>query len=259
MPVIFGHEIPVKALWIGGGLIAAAVAVMVFLRARAAGAAAQPPPAPPQADTGGYGGGGMTVSAPTDQVASDYQTQLQNAQLTSQNIANQYQQQLLTQQQTQFDFQQKQQNLLAPAYQQEQQSALAVQTHYNQAAANAQVSCPGSASVRTDPSTGQLYCRQKTSGGFLGIPLGDIGRTIQNAIGGVEAAAPTLGYQFAQQAASYYTGQLFPTGTRQQTQQAARPSQATVPFAQHTNPIPSGPAPTPVLNNPMAGIGYEVA
>lgn len=258
MPVIFGKEIPTKTLWIGGGLMAAAVALVVFLRARAANAAAAVAPAAQQ-DTSGYGGGGgMTVSAPTDQAASAYQDQLQNAQLQAQNIANQYQQQLMQQQQTQFAFQQKQQELLAPAMQAEEQSELAAKTHYFEHVAKGPIGCPGNTVLYTGPNDVQ-YCRQKTSGGFLGIPIGDASRALQNFVSGVEAAAPTIGYQTAQEAASYYTGKLFPTGTRQGSQQASRPPQATVPFAPQTNPIPAGPTPSPMPNNPMAGIGYEVA
>jgi hypothetical protein len=196
MPTIFGHEVPAKTLWIGGGLIAAAVAVIVFLRSRAA-ANASDNAAPQPADQGG-----MSVSAPTGAVANDYQQQVDNSQLEAQKIANQYQQQLMGQQQKQFDLQQRLAQALLPSQIALGQAQYARETHFEKAAAGAAVSCPGSASLRTDKD-GNLWCRQKTSGGFLGIPVGDIFRTVQNAIGGIEAAAPTLGYQVAQAAAGY--------------------------------------------------------
>src|SRR5690242_7359150 len=123
---IFGQEIERKTLIIGGGLIAAAVAVVVWLRARAASSASAEAPAP-QPDQG-YG---MSVPAPTGQVADQFQQQLDNSQLEAEKIANTYQRNLVTQQQRQFDFQQSQFEALAPAYQAEQRSEIAVQTHFN--------------------------------------------------------------------------------------------------------------------------------
>src|SRR5437870_7275591 len=100
MPVIFGHELKGKTLWIGGGLIAAAVAVVVFIRARAAASTpAQAAAAQPQDQ------GGMSVAAPTGQVAEQYQQQMQNSELEAQAIANKYQSNLVKQQETQFAFQ----------------------------------------------------------------------------------------------------------------------------------------------------------
>ena len=242
MPVIFGREVPTKTLWIGGGLIAAAVAVVVWLRARAAANAAAQPEAPQPSDQG-YGGG-MSIPAPTQQVADQYQQQMDNAQLEAQNIANRYQSNLVEQQQKQFAFQQSQMEALAPAYQAEQQSELAAQTHYYKAAAKAAVSCPGNASLRTAPD-GSLYCRQKTSGGFLGIPLGDVFRTVQNFVGGVEAAAPNIGYQTANQAAAYYTGKVFKAPVA-----GAQPAQRQQTY---TPPI----APTQISGGPQfSAIGY---
>ena len=207
---IFGQEIERKTLIIGGGLIAAAVAVVVWLRARAASTAtAEAPAAQPDQ---GYG---MSVPAPSGAVADQYQQQLDNSQLEAQKIANTYQSNLVTQQQKQFDFQQSIQQALAPAYLSEQSSELAVQTHFNTAASKAAVSCPGNASLRTGPD-GQLYCRQKTSGSFLGIPVGDIVRSVQGFVSGVEAAAPSIGYNAAQQAAAYETGRVFPLGAAKQ-------------------------------------------
>lgn len=200
---LFGQHIKHQTVWIAAG-VGGVIAVVLYLRARAAGAAPSAPA--PQPDPGA----GMSVGAPTGSVASDYQQQIDNAQLQAQTIANQYQSNLVSQQSKQFDLQQSLAEQLAPSVLQQQQASLAVQTHFDTAASKAPVSCPGSASLRTGPD-GQLYCRQKTSGGFLGIPVGDIFRTVQNFVGGVEAAAPTIGYQTAQQAAGYYTGQLFPS------------------------------------------------
>lgn len=101
MPVIFGHEVPAKTLWIGGGLIAAAVAVVVWLRARAASQAAaqaQPAPSPDQSGYGG-GGGGMTVAAPTQAAADQYTAQMAQDQLAAQGAAFQYLSSLSQQQQ----------------------------------------------------------------------------------------------------------------------------------------------------------------
>lgn len=100
MPRIFGHEVPAKTLWIGGGLIAAAVAVVVWLRARAASqVAAQGQPAQP--DTSGYGagGGGMTVAAPTQAAADQYTAQMAQDSLAAQGAAYQYLSSLAQQQQ----------------------------------------------------------------------------------------------------------------------------------------------------------------
>ncbi len=245
---IFGMDLDRKQLLIGGGLIAAAVAVVVFLRARAASQAAAADQTAPQPDQSQGAGGGMSIPAPTQGVADQYQQQLDNAQLQAQTIANQYQTNLVGQQQKQFDLQQRMAELLAPSVAAEQQSALAVETHYNKAAADTRLACPGNAGVATDPSTGQLYCRQKTSGGILGIPVGDVFRTFQNFLGGVEAAAPNIGYNTAQQAAAYYTGKAFPSpGTS-----AAKGNPAARPAPQ--KPIPSTPgiAPSPV----SVGHGY---
>ena len=231
---LFGHHIKHQTVWIAAG-IGAVIAVVLYLRARASAAeAAAPAPQPDQ-------GAGMSVAAPTGSVASDYQQQLDNAQLQGQTIANQYQSNLVSQQQKQFDLQQRMAELLAPDMLKQQQAALAVQTHFDTAASKAPVSCPGSASLRTGPD-GQLYCRQKTSGGFLGIPLGDFARTVQNFVGGVEAAAPSLGYQAAQQAASYELGQVFPTrpAAIPNPTVAARPVKANTPSPVTATPVPHG-------------------
>lgn len=237
---IFGHHVKHQTVWIAAG-IGAIIAVVLYLRARASAAAGAAAPAP-QPDQGA----GMSVAAPTGSVASDYQQQLDNAQLQGQSIANQYQSNLVSQQQKQFDLQQRMAELLAPDMLKQQQSALAVETHFNTALSKAAVSCPGNASLRSVPDAQgnpTYFCRQKTSGGFLGIPLGDIGRTIQNFVGGVEAAAPTIGYQAAQQAASYELGQVFPTkpAAIPNPTVAARPAAPVTPLSPVTaTPVPHG-------------------
>lgn len=202
---IFGQEIEKKTLWIGGGLIAAAVAVVVFIRARAAASAPQEAAQPQQQQDQGYG---MSVAAPTGQVADQYQQQLQNSELEANAIANKYQSNLVAQQQKQFDFQQSQMEALAPEYLDLARAQIGVETHFNKAASKAAVSCPGDASLRTGPD-GQLYCRQKTSGNIGPLPLGDLSRTLRGLVYGAEQAAPSIGYQAAKDAASYYTGKIF--------------------------------------------------
>lgn len=199
---IFGHEIENKKLLIGGGVVAAIVVVVMVLRARAAAASASDQSAAQSAadQAAAAQGAGMSVAAPTSDVASDYQTQLQNAQLQSANIANQYQQQLMQQQQTAFNFQQGIQQAIAPSIEAEQTAQNSAQAHYYQTVANTKITCPGAQGVAQSVSGG-LYCRQKTAG-FLGI--GQIGDAVQNALVGVETAAPTIGYNAANAAANFY-------------------------------------------------------
>jgi hypothetical protein len=196
---IFGHHFKHQTVWIGGGLIAAAIAVVVWLRARAAAAPAAGETA---ADPGGYG---MSVGAPTQGVADQYQQQLNQGEVEAQNIANAYQGELLRQSKAQFDFQQAQMEAVAPAYQNELKAELGAQEHYYKTVANTKISCPGGYGVAQDTS-GQLYCRQKTSG----IPIvTDLLRTARGLVYGAEAAAPSIGYEAAQNAAAYYTGKYF--------------------------------------------------
>jgi hypothetical protein len=232
MPVIFGREIPARTLWIGGGLIAVGVAVVVFLRARAASQAAAADQAAPQPDQSA----GMTVAAPTGQVADQYQQQLENASLQAQNIANQYQSNLVAQQQKQFEFQMSQEQALSPAELAFQKSQLAVQTHYNTAASKAAVSCPGNASLRTAPD-GSLYCRQKTSGNWGPIPVGDISRAVEGFASGVEAATPSIGFTAAQDAAKYELGKVFPASTLPQSNPSQAPRASTPPIAPTQTPF----------------------
>lgn len=88
---IFGHDIPKKTAFIGGGLIAAAVAVVVWLRARSASAAAaQAPPMPPP-DTSGASGGAMSIPAYTPAQADQYSNGMLQDQLAALGLATQYQ------------------------------------------------------------------------------------------------------------------------------------------------------------------------
>ena len=218
MPVIFGKEVSTKTMWIGGGLIAAAVAVIVFLRARASTAPQEAAGAQPAAD---YGYGGMSVSAPSQQAADSYQQQLQNADLEASALANQYQRNLITQQEKQFAFQQSQEELLAPAYRKAEEARLAAEEHYSRTVAKTKISCPKGQAIAQSPE-GQLYCRQKSSG----IPiLTDTLRTAEGIIYGAAAAAPSIGYDAARGAAAYYTGKVFKTAPVQKTAKPGVPTQ----------------------------------
>lgn len=207
MPVIFGQHLTTKTMWIGGGLAAAAVAAVVAIRARAG--ASEPPATAAATEDQGYGvGGAMSIGAPTQGVADAYSSQMSNAEQQAAALANKYQQNLIDQQQRQFDFQQRQMEALSGDYLERERSALAAETHYNKTVAKTRISCPGNGAVYQTVD-GQLACRQKTSGGFLGIPLGSAFRTVQGFFSGLEAAAPEIGYGAAKQAASYYTGKTF--------------------------------------------------
>ncbi len=202
---IFGQEVEKKKLLIGGGLLAAAVAVIVFLRARAAGASAQQAAPAPQEDAG-YGGG-MSVAAPSGQVASAYEQQMQNSELEASAIANKYQANLVTQQEKQFDFQQRMQDLLAPDILANERSELAVETHQNKTVAKTRIACPAGQALKGDPGNpGGLYCAGKGSG----LPvISDLWRSVQGLGRGVAAASPEIGYEASKSAASYYTGKVF--------------------------------------------------
>jgi len=205
---IFGKEIPTKTAWIGGGLMLAAVAVIVFLRARAGGGGAVVGEQP--TDEQGDFGGGMSIGAPSGAVADEYQSRLDQSEIEAQQIANTYQRNLVAQQERAFNFEQAQAELLAPNLMELEKARLGTETHYQKAAAKAAISCPGKASVRTDPATGQLYCREKTSG----IPVvTDLIRSVEGVVYGVRQAAPEIGYETAKQAAKYYTAREFGTSS----------------------------------------------
>jgi hypothetical protein len=221
MPVIFGHEVDKRTLWIGGGLMAVAIAVVVFLRAKAGAAANEEAGAPsqPQPDQG-YG---MSIGAPTGAVADGYQQQIDTAEEQAKVIANKYQSNLVQQQQTQFDFEQRQREQLAPDILANERSQLAVETHYNKTKANTRVSCPKGSGKALGPD-GEMYCRQKSSG----LPVvTDLIRTAHGLVYGAAAAAPSIGYDAAKAAAQYYMGKTFPTTAVVR----ARGSQSTPPIA----------------------------
>lgn len=203
-------------VWIG---LVGIVLLVLFLRARRGVAAGEPVPQPqPQGGGGGgYGGGGggyqsspqdtlqqqigyqqAQLALQTGQQQLDYEKRLQDLQLqglgsqleyqqAGQKLKEQYQQGLLP---SQISLGQSQ--LRTQEYEQ------GAQQHYLQAVQKAQVSCPGTASMRIDPTTGAPYCRQKTSGNILGIPVGSIFRTAQGVAQGAEAYAPQAGYNIAQ-------------------------------------------------------------
>jgi hypothetical protein len=166
MPVIFGHEVDKRTLWIGGGLMAVAIAVVVFLRAKAGAAANEEAGAPsqPQPDQG-YG---MSIGAPTGAVADGYQQQIDTAEEQAKVIANKYQSNLVQQQQTQFDFEQRQREQLAPDILANERSQLAVETHYNKTKANTRVSCPKGSGERSTPMVSCIVGRKVLA--FLSLP-----------------------------------------------------------------------------------------
>jgi hypothetical protein len=236
MPVIFGKEVPTKTLWIGGGLMLAAVAVIVFLRARAGGSASPSDDQPP-AEQGDFGGGGMSIGAPTGAIADDYQNRLNQSEIEAQQIANTYQRNLVAQQERAFNFEQAQAELLAPQLMEFEKARIGAETHYQKAAAKAAISCPGKASVRTDPATGQLYCREKTSG----IPVvTDLIRTAEGVVYGARQAAPEIGYNVAKDAAAFYSQKTFPTVSRPAPKQ---PTKQTVPTKRTRIYEPGGSTP----------------
>lgn len=216
MPVIFGHEVKASTLWIAGGLVAVGVAGILYIRSQGQApevAAAAPP------DTGGGGGGGggqvpVAVPAPTDQQAANYNTALQDIQLQAARFGLQQQQEQAREQKAQFDlgyalnqaYNQAQASIYGSQaqLQEAQNAALASQAGLEgseNAALQKQVektgaSCPGNASLRWNPQQG-WYCREKTSGGILGIPLGQIVNAIGNFVGGVQAGAGQAGQTVA--------------------------------------------------------------
>lgn len=247
MPVIFGKEVPTKTLWIGGGLIAAAVAVVVWLRARAASSAAATADQTAAQPDQGYQGA-MSIPAASTSQADQYQQQLQNAQLQGQTLANQYQSNLIAQQSAQAQLQQQEAAAVAPSLEAAQSSYYQEQAHYQQDLLKSRVSCPGNQGVAIDPTTGAAYCRQKTGGTFLGIPYGDAFRAVEGFFSGAAAAAPQIGYNAANQAASVELGKYFPTTAQ------SKPIGGT-PGVKAPVPQPSTP---PIAPGPIQGeaIGY---
>lgn len=252
---IFGHHIKHQYVWAAAG-IGGLIALVLYLRARASAQAADTAAAAPQPDQGA----GMTVAAPTPGVADQYQNDLNNSQLQAQNLANAYQQNLITQQQKQFDLQQSIAEQLAPDVVKQQRAALAVQTHYDTAASKAPVSCPGNASLRTAPD-GSLYCREKTSGVPIITP---IIRTAENLVYGAEQAAPSIGYQMAQQAAQDYSRKVFTQNNSEGGGNYGDYGASTDVAAPSVSPVAYGPKqpaqpfyPTPT-GAPITSIGHDV-
>lgn len=240
---IFGQEIERKTLFIGGGLIAAAVAVVVWLRARAASQASAGASQDQAQSDQGYQGA-MSIPAASTSQADQYQQQLQNAQLQGQDLANQYQSNLIAQQSKQADLQLQEAAAVAPSLEAAQSSYYQEQAHYQQDLLKSKVSCPGSQGVAIDPTTGQAYCRQKTAG----LPIiGQALDAVQNFFTGVQAAAPQIGFNAANQAASVELGKYFPTAPQ------PKPAGGT-PGVKAPIPQPSTP---PIAPTSGGAIGYE--
>ncbi len=197
---IFGQEVEKKKLLIGGGLLAAAVAVIVFLRARA-GASVQQAAAAPQEDAG-YGGG-MSVAAPSGQVASAYEQQMQNSELEAQVIANKYQQNLVTQQEKQYEFQNRMQEQLAPDILANERQTLAADTEFQRVKTKIPFACPPDY-ARAKDVNGDLTCNPKGSGS----PITHSYRAVNEFTHGIEQEAPSLGRQAARDAFAYGEAQL---------------------------------------------------
>jgi hypothetical protein len=238
---IFGQEVERKHLLIGGGLLAAAVAVIVFLRARAGASVQATEQQQPQ--DAGYGGG-MSVAAPSGQVADAYQQQLDNSELEAKNIANTYQKQLMTQQQTQFDFQQKMNEQLAPDILANEQSQLAVDTHYNKTVAKTRIGCPPGMAKIGNPDGSGVSCVPKNSG----IPIvSDLVRSVKGLGRGVAQAAPEVGYAAAKQAGNAWIySQLTPKDAEGVPVSASNPK----PARRSVGTVPIAPT-------QMSGHGYE--
>jgi len=243
-------------------ILAVAVGAYLLYR-RAAGArggGGQVMGPPPMTGGGGGGGGGFS---PQDQAAFEQrQLGLQQANLALAGIKErqEYQGKLdeisLRQAQGEVEYRQAGQKLqlqyqagILPGLLGAAEAQYGAQAAQNKAEANyynqlskRQVSCPGSASVRIDPATGQAYCRTKTSGGFLGLPLGEISRsvagTITGFLGGVQAAAPGIGYSAANAYAGRELGQL--TQHKSTSPVAGRGG-----FPQSTGVISPGPSYSP--------------
>jgi len=225
-------------------IVLAGVVAIYFLRGRLAGLGQQQGAIPQPQPSGGGGGGGAGYGAtaslsPQDQLAYNQQQQqsqlgYQQAQLAlaAQQQQNTYEGQLQNLQLQQYgnqvgyqkaglQLEQQYQSSLLPSavgLGQEQYAtatqAQRQQTNYYKAIAGAQVSCPGTASMRIDPTTGQAYCRQKTSGSILGLPIGGLFRVGQGVVQGAQAYAPTAGYNLAQAGTQYVTQQYLTSPVR---------------------------------------------
>jgi hypothetical protein len=189
-------------MWIGGGLMMAAVAVIVFLRARAGGQSVAPETVPD--DQGGFGGGGMSIGAPSGQIADEYQSRLDQSEVEANSIANAYQRQLMQQQERSFDFEQSQNEALAPNILAYERERLAAGTEYERVKKAIPFACPPGYARAKGPD-GELTCNPKGSGSILTEPY----KAVHELERGITRAAPEIGYQVAKDAAAYYTGQAF--------------------------------------------------
>jgi hypothetical protein len=206
VPVIFGHELKGKTMWIILAVIAAGVGLVVYVRSRSAaavdqGAASQ---APGDLGSSGGGGGGIAVPAPTQGIADTYQGALQQQQLAANDWNLNHQQQLASQQQQQFDLEQQLAKAIEPSQAQLQtQINLTNAAHEKELGGASADFCPAGTSTRLNPNTGQYVCRNK-SGGFAFI--GQFSDAISGFLGGVQSAAPGLGQQAATQIGGAYIG-----------------------------------------------------
>lgn len=201
MPAIVEH-IKKYWVWYAGG--AALLVAFFYLRSRQAA----PAEAATGAGNGSFGAGATSPSAPATGGATsgvDYQGQLNEIAVNqaAQEAANrqamfglqfgQLQQQIaLSGQYAQALLPSAEQ--AAQAQYGAQAAAYGLESEVNKQqqkqVAKTGISCPGNASARLMPdASGNLVwqCRQKTSGGILGIPVGQIFDAISNALGGVQA------------------------------------------------------------------------
>lgn len=199
---VFGQTIERKKVLLFGAVIVGGVGIVVYLRYKAAQETVTGAPAPDQSADQGYpGGSGMSVSAPSQEAASAYQQQIDQAAAEAANLANTYQANLIKQQQTQFDFEQAQMTALAPDYQENERSRLAVETHQNKTIAKTKIACPSGQALKGDPSNpGGLYCAAKGSG----LPiLSDLTRIVKGVTRGIAGESENIGHQVAQDAYAY--------------------------------------------------------
>jgi hypothetical protein len=204
MPKLFGLE---PKIWIPLAGVAGVGLIYLFLKSRQGGgdtSAAGP--------DNTFGAGAVAPSAPAqspaatspqesfgDQLAQ-LQAQILGEQLREQRAAFDLQQQAG---QTQLGLQTQIANALLPSEIQLQRSQTKAMTDVF----NKGISCPGKASARIGPN-GEIFCRQKTAGSILGLPIGQIFDSVSNLLTGVQAAAPAAGAQLTQAAAGYYGGQI---------------------------------------------------
>lgn len=190
-------------------IIIAAVSLFAIVRSRMSQSQPQEQGQAP-AFQGGGGGGGYT-GAPTGTSIED--------QLTQQDIASAAER--LREQTALFnlDLSQKQRmaDLLGPVQQAWANTQEAIQNQLFSQAKVAKSQCPvGDAHV--DPSTGQMYCRTPTGGGFR--PFKQIGGIIQGVLQGVQNAAPGITQAYLGQQIGFYGASLRQQAGEGQSQRA---------------------------------------